>query len=304
LLLRDAGIHPTLALVRSRSYSLFRYDLSDPHQLEHVIFCIAEKDKPLVWMDPTLRFAQPGLISSDYQGTQALFIDSDTWKVTRGAVGAQSERFNVSRYDFQVSVDEEVDHFQVHASFSGMDEFSERRRLLPFESAEQNRILKERFEKGIAQCQVGNAKVEGVLNPDQNVAWSLDGSYEHSSSSRSELDPFPGMGCPLALPEAWPERRDEPVLMPRLLTWVARSRVHVPKGVQVPAIPAITLSNGFGTVAWTGTAKALDDGTQVEVILSVQVKRLFAPPETYPELKAFIDTVKQVYQQKLVLEKP
>lgn len=303
-LLKKAGVHSVLALVEDRAFALFNYDLTDPFQGHYQIFGIAEPGKMMLWVDPALRFARPGTIQPVFQGTIALFLDTDTWKASRGQIPIQEPSQALSNYAYELNLGDEADRFTFQAAYTGWDEWLERRDVMALEPAEQAKVLKERMEKGIPESTVAAAEVLDAQNPEKRMLCKANGSMEHSASAQRTLAPFPGMASPLFFPAAWPDRRTEPILMDHLLTWTAKSRLHVPKGLTVTGLDPARFQNAFGRVIWKATPTAKDQETLVEVEFRVDVNRSQAQAEAYEDLKAFLDSAKKAYHKVLVLERP
>lgn len=301
-LLREAGIHPTLALAQDRWFALFNYDLTDPFQAAYPLFGIPEPGRPVLWLDPSLRFAPPGMVQPGFQGTAALFLDTTTWKASRGQIPIQAGVQNVLAYAYDLKPGKEADQFTLEAGFHGWDAWLERRDLMPLEPREQARTVKEAFEKAIPQGAVSASEVKNAQNSTGPLTWSIEGTLEHPAAVSRSIDPFPGMASPLYLPQAWPERRNEPIVFDHLVSWTAKSRIHVPKGHQIARTDPVLFSNSFGRVVWRVSMTATAEESLAEVELRVDVVRPQAQPDAYGELKAFIDTVKKALHMQVFLE--
>ncbi len=302
-LLEKAGIHPWLGLLKNRNVSLFHFDVLDVYQVQHLLVGVQSKDGRVLWLDPSLRFAAPGLVNPAYQGWETLVVDTATWKPTKAMIPYQPAAFNISQYTFQMSFEKELERFKVGAKFTGYPEFLERRRFMTRALDDQARQLKETFEKGVPDCSITSTQVREAMNPDANIEWEAEGLLDRPTSSTFQFDPFPGMQRALYLPSAWPEKRTEPIVLTILGIQLGTCEFTLPKGFVLGQKTPLIRQNSFGKVAFTVSTTAKGEETLVKVVIRVDVLRGFAPAEAYDEFRTFMGWVDEAYHSKVTLEK-
>lgn len=302
-LLEKAGIHPWLGLLRNRNISLFHFDVPDVYQVQHLLVGVRSIDGRVLWLDPSQRFAAPGLVNPAYQGWETLVVDTATWRPTAAMIPYQPAPFNVSQYTFQMSFEKETERFKVGARFTGYPEFLQRRRFLALTLDEQARQLKESLERGVPDCSITSTQVREAMNPDANIEWEAEGLLDRPTSSTFQFDPFPGMQSPLYLPSAWPEKRTEPIVLTILGIQLGTCEFTLPKGFILGQKNPFIRENSFGKVAFTVSTAAKGQETLVKVVFRVDVLRGFAPAEAYDEFKTFMGWVDEAYHSKVILEK-
>lgn len=299
----EAGLHPRLGMVRDRHYSLFRYGDPDLWQTNELIVGIPVKDHKTFWVEPSLRFATPGLISPSYQGADALVMDTgqEEWLPQAENIPGQGADFNTSRYQFKLDCADGLEKVSLKTAFTGYREFVERRRFLAQAKPEAERSLKERMEQAIKDASITRASVFEVWNPDQPAHWEVEGSLELASTATLSLDPFPGMPAPLPLPTTWPESRTVPIVMDYLRVQEGECELHLPPGYALQKVAPFRRENRFGSVLFT--ADPVDAAT-VKVRFKVELRDLFEPASAEPQLRQFLAWVEDAYHRRLLLEKP
>ena len=303
-LAEQAGLHPRLAFVKDRNFSLFHYEIPNVYQLQDFLVGIPLGPTDTMWLDPSLRFVSPGLILPAYQGVQGLVMDVGAWKPRPEVVNAQPSQFNQSVYHFLLEIAGEEEHIKAKTGFTGYPEMVERRKYLASSQEEADRSLKEAMEKRIADATVTLALVSGAWSSDQNAHWDFEAKREVAGGGTLRLDPFPGMGAPTWLPSSWPDHRTVPVVMHHLFTHDAESRVHLPAGYVLQPAPALEQQNSFGTVSWKVEVKTEGGAATATVKYHVDLQRLSAPAGAERELRQFLAWVEDGYRRMLVLEKP
>jgi hypothetical protein len=299
-LLRQAGVKPTVGLVADRDRIFFRQSLLTPFQLDHQLVGIPAPGRSTIWVDPSLRFASPGLVLPDYQGTRGLEIDLDTWTVKPAMIGVQPAAFNVRQFAYEITAGEEEDSFKVVAGFGGYPEYAQRRRFMALEPKEQARTLKEDLEGDLRGATLTRTAVLHAQDPKANVAWEAEGRIEVEAGRRRALDPFPAMPWAVPVPSALPERRTHLIVMPYPRTHVAHSRVRMPAGYRLAPNEPINHANSLGTVAFS--AKEVEPGL-ADVVLRVELKAVVLQPEAYKELKDYLAWVEDASRRQLTLER-
>ena len=300
-LLQDAGLNPKLAKVPDRDVTIFEWDLMNYWQFKSDLVGIELRGSGMVWFDPTLRFATPGVVHPDYTGVPALVIDPKGWKASRGVVNGLVGTFNSRQYTYALDLTEEGDGFTVDASFGGFPEYAERNQYMALEPKEQSRLLKEQFERAMKNLRVEAAEVKHTGDAKASVTWQLKGVLERESGRNRVIDPFPGMPWPLWVPAKLEETRTVPIVLPYLLAQVATSTFKIPKGYAMKAHQEVRKENRFGKVYWLPT---FDEATgQGKVVLRVDVIAMSAGPDQWNEFKTFLSWIEEVCRLQVSLSK-
>ncbi|HJW72601.1 MAG TPA: hypothetical protein VJ486_07060 [Geothrix sp.] len=302
-LLKEAGLQPLIGLVADRDLLLFDYNTLDTNQYTHLLIGVDEPGKGVLWLDPTLRFAAPGLILPDYQGTSGVMINSSTWKATPFTVPVQPALVNQREFRYQVTLDEEGESFSVVADFAGIPEYFARNRLLALDEPGQNRLLKEDLERELKNLTLSKTEVFHAQDQLHNLSWKAEGHLDLDPSRVREVLPFPAMSMPLGVPDELPGDRTEPILIPFRCTHLAISRFEVPQGYICAALPSIRNENRFGSVNWRTELESKDGSNFVNVVLRVDVAGFYEKPEAYADLKTFLAWIKEVSHKTVLLER-
>lgn len=301
-LLRESGIKPLLCLVADRNLLLFDYNVLDTNQYSHYLIGVEESGKGILWLDPTLRFASPGLIPPEYQGTSAVLIDTGTWKAAPYTLPVQSALANQRLFQYQVSLDDDGESFSATAEFSGLPDYLARNRLRPLDGPGQNRLLREDLEHASKYLALTKAEVLHAQDPYHNLSWKVEGHCEFDSSGGREVHPFPALPEPLEIPDAFPGLRFEPILLPYRSTLLAVSRFNLPPGYRCAPISPLLRQNRFGSVNWLAALETQDGVSSVRVVLRVDVTGFFEKAEAYDDLRAFCGWIKESLEKTIRLE--
>lgn len=298
----DAGLHPRLALVKDRNRSLFQFTIPDPWQLDAALIGIPLKDQKTFWVEPTLRFAQPGLIAPEFQGAEALVMETDKhgWHPRREGIEAQPPEFNRARYQFLLDLTGGEERITLRTGFEGVKELLERRKYLPLSKAEADRNLKEAMERGIRDAVITRASVLEAWTPDQGTRWEVEGKLELDATETLAVDPFPGMPAPLPLPTTWPDHRAVPIVMDYLRIQEGECELRLPPGYALQPVAPFQRQNRFGKVLFTAKERT---PAVVDVQFRVEVRDLFEPASAEPQLRQFLAWVEEAYHRTLTLEK-
>lgn len=299
-MLKDQGLAPKIALAPNRNRSLFDIHFHNVYQFSSQFIVVEDPAAGALWIEPGLRFAEPGLIHTDQQGTQALLLDPSDWSHKEVPVPVQPYSYNIRRYTTDITLEEEQDRFKVQASFSGFPAWSERRTYMAQEPAEQARTLKESFLEFSRRAAIARAEVRGAQDPKVPISWEVEGTLEQEESRRREVQPFPGIPWALHVPDAWPETRVDPILMPYLRTHEAVATIHLPEGWTWNKSLPMDRSNQFGQVTWS--AQQVDERT-LRVVLKVTVTGFYAHASAYEPLKAFLGWVREASGRTLLLDR-
>lgn len=301
--LKDEGINPKVALVADRDRWVFNRSLLTYQQFHDVLIGVEEPGKGVIWVDPAWRFASPGLISQDYQGTPALSYDSTTWTASTILLPTQNAAMNQRRSDYALDIAEEEDRFTATIRFSGLQEVQQRRRYMALEPKEQNRLLKERLEKDSPRISLAKAEVLNAIDPGKGMNLAIEGRIERDSGRRREVEPFPMDPWALWVPDRLEPTRTELIALPHALVQTATSRFTVPKGWTLGRVEPFSERNSFGSVTWELAREAKEGGEACTVQLKVEVVRTIAVASEYPALRAFLGWVREASGRTLVLER-
>lgn len=299
-MLKDQGLAPKIAMVSDRDYNLFDIHFTNVFQFHSRFILVEDPTAGALWIEPGLRYAEPGLIHTDHQGTQALLFDPSDWSHKEVPVPVQPHSYNIRRYTTDITLEEEQDRFKVQASFSGFPAWSERRTYMAQEPAEQARTLKESFLEFNRRAAIARAEVRGAQDPKVPISWEVEGTLEQEESRRREVQPFPGIPWALHVPDAWPETRVDPILMPYLRTHEAVATIHLPEGWTWSKTLPMDRSNQFGQVTWS--AQQVDERT-LRVVLKVTVTGFSAHASAYEPLKTFLGWVREASGRTLLLDR-
>lgn len=298
-LLKAAGLNPKIAMVADRDVRLVKQHSMNLFQFTHYLIGVEEPGKPTMWLDPYKRFAPPGMIHPDFQGTLTAVVDPAKWTVSWEHIPPQSAGMNSRDYKYQVDLDEGEDRFTFDATFGGYPEYAERYRFLSLEPKEQERLLKEELEGYMKQTAFTKTQVLNAQNSLHQFAWHVEGKIEREDTRRREVYPFPGMRSPMNQPDAWPETRQDMIVIPYLRTHRAVSRIRVPKGYTIPTIDAIQEQNRFGSVSWA--LRPLERPDELEVALEVVVTGFADKAEGYQDFRTFMEWVAKAANRTLIL---
>jgi len=187
--------------------------------------------------------------------------------------------------------------------FFGYPEYLERSNYLHLDSNEQMKVLKERMESRLKGYTLTQAKVENATDARTNLAWRLEGVREADDDSRRVL-PFPGLPLPLNIPAAWPDKRQNAIVIPYCQQAIATCRFLLPKGWRLIPEADMEEKNSFGQVNWKARVGSQGEDAEVEVTLVVTVSRMFAPASEYESFKQYIGWVESATRRTLSLERP
>lgn len=299
-LMKDLGYKPRLLLVRDKTDWMFKEGHLNPWQFSDVLFAFGDERNPSLILDPELRFAPMGLILPGFQGSEGLLMyPFAEWITQRSSIPIQLPETNKRTFQYDVTVGEEDETFRVTAQFAGYPEYVERVHYLSMEAQEQNRSLKERFEKSLKGASITLAEVKNVTQIDQPPTWKVEGVREAESGRTRKIHPFPGQPWALSVPSSFPKKREMPIVMPYLQVHRATSRVTCPAGKTLIAPPDLHYQNTYGSVFWTATP--LEGKSGLEITMEVRVETFAAAPSTYEQLKEFLGWVEEVHQRCLTM---
>lgn len=299
-ILKDAGIKPKLAFVADRDSHLFVSNFTNPYQFNNQLVGVEEPGKGTYWVTPSIRFAQPGMIHVDYQGTPALVVDTKDWVPSFGGVPAQDPSVNVKRYLVDLYPSEEGDKFKITAAFSGYPEYQERRRYMALEPKEQEKALREYLQPILKSATLTKVQVKGAQSAGSLVTWEAEGTSEVEEGRHRNVEPFPGVYNALYVPDSWPAERVDPIVMPYLRIQQAISTIHLPEGWAWDGSESFSRNNRFGKVSWV--AEKVDEQT-IKVALKVEVTSLFEPASAYADLRTFLGWMSEASGRYLILRR-
>lgn len=266
--------------------------------------------KPPLWLDPSLRFAPPGLILPEYQGTPALLISPQQFESAQRSKGKENrpegERpivsvvhvpiqqgiYNQVMYRYALACKEEADRFEARIEYAGYPEYLHRLEFLPLSPSSQEKSLRESWNAISNQLVLERAAVRSVLDPRANLQVEVTGSIEEEGRNR-RIAPFPGLSLPIRIPTNWPSTRQRPLQFPFPFLLRASSKIEVPRG-WIATLPAnIDFKNKIGQVHWEARPTPGEDSQKVEVACHVLLGVMGAPAADYEEVKAFFQSVQE-----------
>lgn len=305
MLLKLAGLKPQVGMVADRGQRIFNPHLRNIFQLDGELIGVPIPGKDMLWLDPGMRFGDPGLIHPAYQGTPGLVFDGATWAKTDLLFPVQPPKVNQTVFEYWLNLGDEdqPDALRCHAQFTGFPAWYRRMDLLASEPVEQNRNLKEAMEKKIGGFKVEQAEVTQVTEGGKALSWELKGTLDREEGRRRQVVPFPGMPSPLAIPEHLPKDRTANIFIPYLRSQVAVSHILVPAGYRIGELKPIVRNTAFGTASWSATVKPNGDMTEITATLKIVVNRFSTSPAGYTDLKYFLAGIDDVCGATLVLEK-
>ncbi|MBL0312970.1 MAG: hypothetical protein IPP78_09730 [Holophagaceae bacterium] len=302
-MMKDAGIKPKIAFVADRDRRRIASNTRNPNQFTDIILGVDDGANGTVWMDPALRYAMPGLLNPDYQGTMAFVVNTSDWIGKFESIGTQTAGFNQTQYTYHLEVGEDQDAVKLKVGFSGYPEYQERYRFMRLEPRDQTKALKESLELVSKSVTITKAEVTNATNPREDLRWEIEGANERETGRRIEIYPFPLMQWPLNVPSKWPEARQDFIVLPYQKVHQAVSHIKLPKGYTWPGWNEINRSNEFGEVTWKAEQQSKPDGVEIQVVLRVEVKRSLGPATMYPKLKEFVSWVEEACRRQLLVEK-
>lgn len=299
-LLQAAGIKPLIGKVPNRDVTLFDWQHLNPWQFDRDLIGIEESGKGVLWLDPSLRAAMPGVLAPEFTWVPAFVIDSKTWKGSKGSIAGGGVP-NARKYTFQIELGEDGDQFKMSSEFGGYPEYLERSRYLALDPVAQSKELKERFENAMKNLVISSAEVNNAADVTKNVTWHVEGSIEREPQRRRVVDPFPGMPWPLWVPSKLDETRTSTIVLPYPCAQVAVATFKAPKGfVMEPQLP-IKEQNTFGKVIWMPTFDATTG--EIKVVLRVEVTGVIAAADQWGNLKVFLGWVEEACRRQVSLKK-
>jgi hypothetical protein len=301
-LLVDEGLDPKLLLVADRNLRVFQFDLPNVYQFTDLLIGVATKSGGFVWFNPSARYFPAGIMNPDFQGTQGLLLNPKNWTTQPYAVGIQTSRANGSLYEYEITLADE-ERFSMKARFSGFPEFTERNKFFSLEAKEQDRKLKEDMEPNLKAYTITKVMVEHATDNRMNVSWTLEATKEAEEGRRRQFSPFPGLPYPLSMPDAWPETRKSPIVLPFCRVFGAVSKFKVPKGWVLGKDLDFVQSNEFGTVSWKVKTTGTGEEEQTVVSFTVEVKQVISNPSTYASFRSFMEWIESAARRTLTLER-
>lgn len=303
-LLKRSDIMPRILATADRSQRVFNVDVHNLFQLDGSLIGVEAPGKPTLWLDPDLRFGDPGLIHPAYQGMPGLDYSCADWTMRSVMVPVQPPQVNQASYETWITLGEEADTVRATARLSGFPGWNAKMDYLAKEQREQDRTLKEAAEKWLGGFGVTKAVVGGVTTCGQPFTYEVEGQVELEATRLREVRPFPGKPPLLDVPAPLPATRASGIFLPYLATQAAVSHIRVPAGYKVPALRPLVRQTGFGTVTWTPTvAPAQEGGADVTIEYKATVHQFSSTPAGYQEFKRFLAALQELDSLVLVLEK-
>lgn len=300
-LLKGLGHNPKVGMVCDREISFFAPGFMNPWQFQQRLIGVEEAGKGILWLDPTMRFATPGLIDPDYAGVPALVVDTKSWTATKGDIPGMLAESNRRNLAYTLKLTDEGEEFEAKGAFTGYPEYRERRRFLGSTDVEQQKTLKDRFEKDHKGLVVSKTTVQNVETAGKAVSWEVVGTVEREPGRRREVYPFPGMIWPLHVPDQLADLRTKPIVLPYLSITKATSTFEIPKGHRLSMPEPLQRENQFGKVDWS---VAYDASTRkATVTLNVEVLSVMGAPAQWGQFKNYLGWISDACRRSLVIEK-
>lgn len=300
-LLKDEGISTRLAFGVDKDRGFFNVNELNLQQFDRTLVGVPD-GKGVFWMDPSLRFTPAGVISMDYQDTEVLEVDTNTW--TARPVLLEAQPFsNISKcFSYDLSFEDGDMRFSVDGSFKGWAAVEERYRFIRLSPDMQDRSLKERFEATSRKVdRILKASVLNATDGTKDMGWRVEGLIEQDGGRRRVFNPFPLLTWPLAEPDAWPHARTEPIALSATGIQLASASYKVPQGYKVVVPAPLHRVNALGSVSWITEGGGTPD-TPVKSVMRVDIKVQTAGPEAYQDLKDLVRWIKEASERVVVLE--
>ena len=302
-LLKDANLRIRILQVADRDRHFLKPSSRNTGEIAGTLIGVIEDGKGTLWLDPAMRFAPPGLIHPNYQGTMGIAFDTSTWDAVFVQVPIQPAPFNQKRYTYKLKLSEEENRFTLNTTFSGYPEYSERYRFMFQELHLQNQDLRRQFEDSNKSFIIDHAEVFHATDPRENVAWHVEGHQECEAGRRREVVPFPGIPWPLIPPGSWPPERKDLIVLPYCSVQLASTTFTIPKGFQLIPMESVTHSNPFGKVAWIIKTTDNPECSEVKLFFRVDILKSVAQATEYEALKEFVGWIQEGATRTLLLEK-
>lgn len=300
-LLKESGVHPHILHVVSIHERPFIESMRTDAQFHWTLLRVVEDGKPPLLLDSDLRFAKPGLISTEFQGTKAVAMDSATWGIGMTQVGFQQAEDAVSDYRFTIGPLEQGRlPYQIEAVFQGMADQSERNAFLPTASGQRWAMLQARLEgDGKAQC-----LEQGVVGDPTDLgvpmSWRASGWMGGLGQGTLGIRPFPGLPWLVGTPDSFPGERDIPFYLGPPRTQHAVCQLTVPAGYRIRPSGPLVHDSPVGRVSWSLASRP--EQHQVELRLDVVVKQGLIPVDQKDLCRSFLAYLDQAMQQQVFLE--
>lgn len=302
---KDANLHPKLLMVTDRDSSSFRYPLKDFYQFDDTLIGVASADgKSMGWFDPSNRFLPPGIVTPAYQGVWGLQIDTDTWTAKPAVLPSQGKEVNQRHETYDLTANADAIRFHMASSFKGYEEYLARYPYYKLDGEEASRKLKEEWEASLPGYSITRATVQNASDRNQAVTYEVEGRKEQDGGRRTTLSPFPGKERPLWVPNTWPSKRTDPIVMFSRSIYASDSTIHLPKGWTVATTTPIQYASKLGTVAWTCVQEHAAQEEILKVHYAVEVDSAFLPASEEGVLKAFLAAMEEGWSRTLTVERP
>lgn len=299
-LLVDQGLEPKLLLAANRRDRVFMYGFHTLQQFTATLIGVGDGAGKFVWFEPQRRFYPAGLLDPGFQEAEGLWVEPKDWSFKVFKAEPQVAAENRSHYAFELRFGE-TETFAMKADFTGYAEHQARADFSFLDPAEWDRTLKERVEKQARDLTLARVSVENAADLRKPFGLTAEGTTSFEGGRRRSFPPFPGLACPLEVPETWPASRTLPIVLPYRQTFTAVSRFQVPEGWVLAQEKETEEANFFGSVSWR--MKALPD-RWAEVTWVVTVDHVLANTEGYRSFKAYLGWVEAAFRRTLTLERP
>lgn len=300
-LLKEVGVKPHILQVVSIYQRPFIESMRTDAQFHWTLLRVVEDGKPPLLLDSDLRFAKPGLVSTAFQGTKAVAMDSATWGIGMTHVGFQQPEDAVSDYRFTLgSLEQGRFSYRVEAVFRGMADQNERNAFLRTASSQRWPMLQARLEgDGTARC-LEQGEVGDPTNLGVPMSWQASGWMRGIGRGTLGIPPFPGLPWLVGTPDSFPVGRDIPFYLGPPRTQKAVCQLAVPAGYRIRPMGSLVHDSAVGRVSWSLASRP--GGREVEIRLDVIVKQGLIPADQKDLCRSFLACLDQAMQQHVFLE--
>jgi len=249
-LMNDAGLKPKLLAVGDRYEKIVRLSDLNLFQFDHYLLGVETPGKGMLLLDPQDRTLPVGAVSSLYQNTLALCVDTDKWKVGTHQIAEMRADQNLRSYYFNHTIGSEKHTFTSTYTFYGLPEYYERNRYFTLAPVAQVEHFKRLFQDEQSSWTVQKAEVRNAADRRSPISLFLVAAREYENARRLYVDPFPGMSSAVPIPDVIPETRNVPICLGYARTHRATASLSLPEGFQLVPSPAMEEKNPFGRIHW------------------------------------------------------
>lgn len=293
-LLRAAGIHADMALVRTRRLGDIDAGATSISVFDHAIVYLPDQN---LWLDGTAEYAGSRELPLDDQGAMALTVAANgDAELRRIPVTLPMENYTHRRVQARVEADGQI-RFTGSAYTRGEDAPGLRRQ---FEMPEQQReSVRNNLAEVFPSVKVDAVQVEGANDLEHDITVNFSG----------ELDTFSGRRV-LSLSSSWMPRayvqslaslssRRQDLVLPA--PWTTEEEIHfaLPANATVEALPKTrTIATPFGSALLKYEVR----GSEVVITTSVQFRQWRISAGDYEAFRDFCSQVESAFRSDVKVE--